>query len=172
MNHNICCEYENVTVRPLSRKDIEYLRKWRNDENNTKYLTPIGHISKEQQESWYERYLTNDDEYIFAIDENKSLNRVVGSAALYNFDGDQVEFGKIMVGDDEAHGKKVGYNAIKVLIKIAYEKFGCNKVILRCYTDNIVACNLYKKVGFSEKDRYLTVEGKEETLMEIKTTDI
>lgn len=38
MKHNFSSCYENIALRPLSIEDIELLRQWRNNKDNTKYL--------------------------------------------------------------------------------------------------------------------------------------
>ena len=167
MKHNIRMEYKNIILRPLEQEDIEYLREWRNDEKNTKYLRKIGYISEEQQKKWYEGYLVNEDEYTFAIEERCELNRIVGSASLYGFNNGQVEFGKILIGDSEAHGKKIGCHTTEAISSIAFDYFNCKKVILRCFVENKGACYVYKQAGFCEVDSYITSDGQEEVFMEL-----
>lgn len=171
MKHNISLKYKNILARPLEKKDTEILRQWRNDSSNAKFLRKVGYITEEQQADWYNKYLVNADEYIFAIDEVQDLNRIVGSASLYEFDNGQVEFGKILIGDDEAHGRKIGCNTTKALVSIAFEHFNCTKVILHCFTANISACRVYMQAGFKEVNKYITDDGYEEVLMELIKKD-
>ena len=167
MDHNYYLEFENIIIRPLDIKDIEKLRIWRNDSKNNQFLKKIPHITKETQREWYENYLNNPDEITFAIEENKELKRLVGSVSLYDFNNDQVEFGKILIGDEEAHGKKVGLNATKAVLTIAFELLKMKRVCLKCYGDNEKAMNIYKTAGFTIKDKYYN-DGKLEYLMDKK----
>lgn len=149
MKHNYSCSFKNVSIRPLSENDIEFLRKWRNDDSNTKYLRKLPYITPEMQRSWFEKYLLNEDEICFAIDETEVLNRIVGSLSLYEFRNSQAEFGKILIGDQEAHGKSIGVNSITALMYIAFVKLRLDKVVLHVYAENKGAVHVYEKVGFS-----------------------
>ena len=86
----------------MEKNDIENLRVWRNDKSKTQFLKPIGEITPEMQLEWFKKYLDNQDEITFAIEETKDLNRMVGSVTLYNFHGKVAEVGKIQIGDREA----------------------------------------------------------------------
>ena len=148
MEHNYSTKYKNIVLRPLEKRDIEKLRIWRNDKKNTKFLRQIPYITEESQNKWFENYLENEDEICFAIEECQELNRLVGSLSLYNFNGNVAEFGKILIGDIEAHGRKIGYNATKTVLKIAFDVLKLKKVILEVYEDNLAAKKIYEKAGF------------------------
>ena len=72
-----------------------------------------------------------------------------------------------MIGDEEAHGKKVGLNATKAVLTIAFELLKMKRVCLKCYGDNEKAMNIYKTAGFTIKDKYYN-DGKLEYLMDKK----
>lgn len=164
---NFTLVYNNIKIRPLQISDIEYLREWRNNPANSKYLRNIGYISEEAQRKWFENYIKNEDEMTFAIDEIEELNRIVGSVSLYNFKGNQVTFGKILVGDEDAHGKNVGYNATKAVLDIAFRELSIEEVVLECYADNKTALHIYKKAGFQITGEHLTEENKIEYYLSI-----
>lgn len=165
MKHQYKLSISNVNVRPLKKEDIEYLRKWRNDPSNTRFLRKIPYITKEQQEAWFLSYLDDENEIIFAIDETCEVKRIVGSASLYNFNANEVEFGRFLIGDLKAHGKKVGYNAMVAILKIAFEKLGLGKVILTCYEKNLAALKVYKALGFEEEQQKMVTKDEVELCM-------
>lgn len=151
MYHSYSIRNKNVLLRPLEKNDIEKLREWRNDKNNSKFLRQIPYITEDAQKRWFEKYLENEDEICFAVEECEQLNRIVGSLSLYNFSGDTAEFGKILIGDEEAHGKKIGYNATIAALKIASDTLKLKKIVLEVYDDNIAAKKIYEKAGFVYK---------------------
>ena len=108
MRHNIIHKYENIRIRPLEVADIEKIRMWRNNPKNTKYLQKIPFITSEMQLKWYQKVKDNPDEMVFAIDEYDGNYNFVGSFSLYNFYNEKAEFGKFLIGDEKAHGKKIG----------------------------------------------------------------
>lgn len=167
MKHNYEMEKVNVRVRPLEEKDIECLRLWRNNPQNCKYLRKIPYITEEQQKSWFKNYLTDCDEMTFAIDEISELHELVGSASLYNIKEDEVEFGKILIGNECAHGKKVGLNATKAILEIAFTKLSVNNVVLKCYTENQPALHIYHAAGFEVVEQRMTAESRMEYKMRI-----
>lgn len=148
MNHNYGASYENVRLRPLKKEDIEKLRIWRNDASKTQYLRPIGEITPEMQERWYEDYFVNPDEIIFAIEENERLNRIVGSIALYNFHGDTAEVGKIQIGDSEANGCGIGRKSLVMAMWIGFQKLNLKKIVGSVHRKNKAAHINDIRVGF------------------------
>lgn len=172
MNHTYTATYENVKIRPLVESDIESLREWRNNPENTRYLRKLPYITSEQQANWFQTYLKNEDEITFAIDEIKELNRIVGSAALYDFKSDQVEFGKILIGHKSAHGKKVGYHATKLIVELAFRTFPVNTIVLKCYAANVAALRIYEKVGFRMQEQHETEENGIEYVMCIHKEEV
>lgn len=148
MEHNYEEINENVRIRPLSEADLELLRIWRNQPDNSLYLRKIPYITKEMQLDWYRRYLKNENEITFAIIEINQLNRVVGSLSLYNFNNNKAEFGKILIGDPEAHGKRVGTNAVIAVLSIAFELLMLEEIYLYVAADNVAAMRVYERVGF------------------------
>lgn len=137
MDHNYIEQYENVKVRPLLVEDIEQLRIWRNDTEKTKFLRKLDYITPEMQLQWYKNYLNNPNEIVFAIEEIGTLNRMVGSVALYDIKNGQAEIGKIQIGDDEAHGKGVGRKALKLVTEIGFDKLVLKTIIARVNKNNI-----------------------------------
>ena len=165
MIHHYRIDYKNVILRPLEKDDIEPLREWRNDPRNTQYLSKIPYITPELQIAWFEKYLQNRDELSFAIVENKDLNRLVGSLCLYNFSLESCLFGKILIGDPEAHGRKIGLNATVAATKIAFEQLKLKQVDLYVYSDHAAALAIYKKAGFFIVDEHKVDNGKLEYKM-------
>ena len=149
MKHEFVSYYKNIRIRPLEECDIESLRNWRNNPTNTKFLTKISYITPEMQEKWFKDSLEKPNEYIFAIDEIKELNKLVGSFSLYNIVDEEAEFGKFLIGEDRVHGKSIGLYTLTVALEIAFNKLKLKKVYLRVYKDNIAALKVYKKVGFA-----------------------
>lgn len=154
MKQNIFSSYKNVDLRPLNENDLELLRIWRNDANNSKYMQPLKYITSEMQINWFENYLSNSDLYTFSILENNVLNRLVGSVSLYNFNKISAEYGKIMVGDPEAHGKNIGKNAICLCLHIGFTEFNLEKITASVHEKNIPAFKIDQQVGFSVIGRH------------------
>ena len=170
MKHSYSISYKNVALKPISDGELELLRTWRNDPANTKYLRQIPYITPEMQKRWYESYLANGDEMTFAIFETKQLGRAVGSLSLYDFCDGEAEFGKILIGDSEAHGRSVGLHATVAALKIAFAYLKLKKLRLHVFSDNIPAVKVYAKAGFEVVDEHET-NGMKELTMEISAAE-
>lgn len=167
MEHFISARLDNVTIQPLDKKDIELLRQWRNDQEISRYLAPIPYISKEMQRRWFDRYLLDKNNVTFAIEENIFLKRVVGSISIYGFQEDKAEIGKIVIGDAEAHGKRLGYRALLLALSYGYKYLRLNKFLLNVHEDNVAARNIYQEVGFEIVGQHPFIKGGVELEMEL-----
>lgn len=167
MKHQYIIVNENLRLRPLEEKDIEKLRIWRNDKNNSRYLTPIEEITRRKQQAWFQRYLKNENEMIFAIDETDRLKMLTGSLAIYNFVNDQVEIGKFIIGENQAHGKGIGEKAFSMAVDFAFRILNKKKVICSVHQDNRKAYHIYSKIGFEKKGSHLFAGGGLEDELEI-----
>ena len=87
MRFDYFAEYKHVRIRPLEERDIEKIRIWRNDSDNTDFLRDIGEITPEMQLNWYKKDIEDDTSCTFAIEEISELNRIVGSVAIYEIHG-------------------------------------------------------------------------------------
>lgn len=152
MNHSFKACFKNVLLRQVLEEDLERLRNWRNEKTNCLFLRKLPYISREKQLDWYSNYLSNQDELFFSIVEQYSLNRLVGSLAFYNFTVDSVEFGKFLIGDNDAHGKKIGVNSMFAALDFVFLSFNIKIVYLNVYKENTPALCVYKKVGFEFLD--------------------
>lgn len=168
MEHNYNETYNNVRIRPLKKDDIEKLRVWRNDKNNSIHLSNIPYITKEMQLKWFENYLVRENEIVFAVEEIEEFNRVVGSLSLYEIEDDKCLFGKILIGDAETRRHGIGTNATIAALKVATEQLGVSSVQLYVYKENEAALSVYRYVGFSLIDEHSDVNGKIEYIMEYR----
>lgn len=148
MEHKYEICYGNVKLRPLKEQDIECLRNWRNNAEISRFLTPIGYISRDAQKRWYVDYVKNEDEITFAIIDLQNEEKVVGSVSIYNIQKSTAEIGKIVVGDKDAQGKKIGTKAFAMGTHFAFEMLKVER--MRCFVnvENRIARHIYSKIGF------------------------
>ena len=148
MKHNYVASYQNIKLRPLAESDIELLRVWRNDKEQTAYLREIPTITPEMQKKWFEASQKDETEYVFAIDETEQLNRLVGSVAVYDVNGGIAEAGRVQIGDKEAHGRGLGRVAMALVMWFGFEELHLEKILGTVYKDNIPAYKNDMKLGF------------------------
>lgn len=167
MDHHYSAQYENILLRPLEEKDIEHLRNWRNNKEQTKYLRPIPHITPEMQRNWFQKYRENPDEIVFAIVETRDLNRIIGSVAIYEFGQTCAEVGKIQIGDPEAFGRGYGRIAMTMAVWVGIQKLGLEKLVASVHRENLSAHKSYMRMGFRIVGDHPAVMGGVEDEIEI-----
>lgn len=176
MRHNYFARLGDIFIRQLKEEDIELLRKWRNDPESTRFLRNIGYITEEMQMKWYESYLDNKQDFIFAIEDTGELKRVVGSLSLYDWNKKQgiCEIGRIQIGDSAAHGKGIGRKSFVMALKIAFHKLNTEKIVASVHPNNVQAYYNYMKIGFHVigEAPTLSVVGGNELLLEIFEGDL
>lgn len=166
MRHNYFAENKNCIISPLEEQDIEHLRQWRNDKELSRFLRPIPYITPEMEKKWFDNYLEDQAIYFFVIIDKKT-NQVIGSVALYNIDNDSCEIGKIVIGDNSAHGKGMGYNSFLLAMCVGIQVLGIKKFRLNVHTENIAALCIYVKAGFEICGSHNFIGGGKELEMKI-----
>lgn len=125
-----------ISFKKLMLEDLPFLLEIRNDISTRKFLEVSSTFSLEECKSWFIK--ANPDWYII----------------IYN--DTPVGYFRTSIVDDEYYigadihpyfrGKKIGYDSYKEFFK--YKKFKFNYIYLKVFKDNIIAYNLYKKLGF------------------------
>lgn len=167
MKHKISAEYKHVRLRPLNEGDLEKLRTWRNDPQLSIFLRKIGMITQEMQMNWFKKDCEDNTTVTFAIEEIGELNRIVGSVSLYDINENTAEVGKIVVGDLEARGKKVGYYALLLAMYVGCERFGLESYLCEVNEDNKPSFINKTKAGFTVIGRRPDVCGGYEVVMKL-----
>lgn len=139
--------FSDVQIRPLEEDDLESLRNWRNDRENTKYLRSIGEITSQMQQTWFKESLQDETSYVFAVDCLAGDAGLVGSLAIYDIKGDTAEIGKMLIGPN-ARGKKIGFNSMNLALHIGFQKLGMERFLLEVHEDNLPAKMNYLHNGF------------------------
>lgn len=167
MRHEIHVQYKHVLLRPLRESDLECLRMWRNDKKYNAFLKDIGEVTPQMQMNWFKSECDDKYSYTFAIEEIQELNRLVGSVAIYDIHDDIASSGKIVVGDKEASGRKIGYYGLILAMYAGYQKLGINKYVADVHEDNKPAYINDLRMGFVITGRHPYVAGGYEAEIEL-----
>ena len=171
MEHFLTAKYKHVLLRPVHEDDLELLRVWRNDKSNTTYLSKLEFISSEMQLEWYKRDLKDTNCYTFAIEECENLKSIIGSVALYNFKGNQAEFGRALIGHPDARGKGMGFFATVLCLHIGFTVLNVEIIVASVHEDNISANRAYEKSGFVVKGKHSYEHGGFELDVAVNKSD-
>ncbi|MCR4324831.1 MAG: GNAT family N-acetyltransferase [Candidatus Curtissbacteria bacterium] len=135
---------EKVQLIPLSKKHLEFLRKLRN-ENRRSFLSQ-GLISREDQKKWFEKYKSNNNDWVFILEKDKEP---IGAGSIYDTDAvkGEAKIGRFVIKKQYRH-KGYGVILLKKVEEIAFGELNLKKLNLEVLARNISALNLYKKSNF------------------------
>lgn len=128
---------------------IETYLTWFSDENIAWRMSSANKIlSKKTEHKW----LDNLSEYNFNIVTVKK-DLLIGNCSIeLTHDRVSARIG-IIIGDKQFHDKGYGTDALKLLIKFAFENLRVHNLGIGCVSGNDRAEHLYKKLGFVEYGR-------------------
>ncbi len=143
-------EKDGVRLRLLEAGDLQMTWAWRNQARIRRWFFYSDVISWEMHTSWYDKYKTRDDDFVFIIAETRTLKKPVGQVALYDIDWTQKrgEYGRLMLGEPDAQGRGIARTATNLLLGQAFVNWGLSEVYLEVYATNTAALAVYDACGF------------------------
>ncbi len=140
---------ENLLLRNSSFDDCSYFAKWEVLPAVTEFFT----MSKDRNyEEIVREFVTrqeDEDKIQLTICLRKDL-QPIGRIYISNYSHhyDSLDITRIYIADPSLRGKGLGEEALLAALKLAFEELGCERVTLDHFTENKIAHNLYRKVGF------------------------
>ena len=133
-----------IHLRPLEEKDLEFLRRLRNE--NSQYFLDSSYVSKQAQHKWFNRYYRKTNDYMFIL-EDRGKN--IGAGAIYNIDlvNKTAEIGRFTV-DKQLQGRRYGKLMLNKILLVAKNELRLSELKLEAYKDNKRAVELYRDAGF------------------------
>lgn len=161
-----------INLRPIEKKDILQINKWKNDYSIFKFL---GGGYEPQSLSNLEKYIdilcdnTGRNKRFIIQNEEKSI----GIIGLYEVDNKNrtCELG-IYIGEKEEWRKGYAKEACQLIQEYAFLNLNLRKIKLIVVKDNIGAKNMYLKLGYRVigtyyEERYIDGEYKDILAMEL-----
>ena len=133
-------------------KDADSIAKWNQDSEYSRLLSagPANQWTPKQIKEWVEK---EKDAYLFVI-RTLSDDRVIGEIELDGVDWSaRHAWVGIGVGEREFWGAGYGTDAMKVLLRFAFNELNLNRVNLTVFEYNERAQKSYLKCGFIEEGR-------------------
>ncbi len=137
---------ERIQLKLLEEKDIELVRKWRNEYHENFFDASL--VSKSQHRQWYEHYVeTAGRDYFFIIQLKDGTD--IGTISLYNISiSDRTaDLGRLLLIDNY-RGNGYMQEAINKILDIAFNDMRLYKVRVATHLDNIQAIATYAACGF------------------------
>jgi RimJ/RimL family protein N-acetyltransferase len=169
-----------VRLRAIERSDIDAIMQWVSDEEVTRFLGGemlLGPMSRIAEEKWIEQAAAPSTATHLFVIEKLGDHRYLGSTDLHNINwvNRSAEVG-IVIGDKPSWGKGYGTDAMRVLLRFAFDRLNLNRVSLRVFDYNPRAIASYEKCGFQREgvlrqDKYLAGEYHDTIVMGILASE-
>ena len=158
-------------LRALKHDDLPHFVRWINDPETRRFMTMRYPLSMTEEEGWWERFSTRQNDYVFAIEADEGT--YIGNIGLHSVDLDnrRAVLG-IIIGEKAYWGRGYGTDAICTMLDWAFGYLNLNRVSLTVYEYNERAIRCYEKSGFRHEGgmrqaRYLDGKYYDELMMGI-----
>ncbi len=145
---------EGVVLGPLHRGMIPAIARWLGDFRVQRTFGGVPRaVTIEQATAIYERWVTNQNDYWFAIYERES-GRLIGHTDLFEVDQRTrtCTFG-LLIGEETARGRGYGSEVAGLMLDYAFTALGLHNVMLMVDSYNLAGQAAYRKAGFVEFGR-------------------
>ena len=120
---------DDVVLRTIEKKDIELLRKWKNDNREFFFHKKI--INAEQQVKWYHFYLNNTDDYIFLVEYADSKIGCIGFRLIDNV----IDIYNVILGNKEFGGRGIMCRVLRLLCSYIMDIYN-KEITLKVLSEN------------------------------------
>jgi len=146
-------EGEMIRLRPIEREDLPRFVRWFRDPEVRRHLGAYLPFSLVQEERWFERTLEQierGESVLLAIETSEGVH--IGNIGLHriNWKDRNAELG-IMIGEKEYWDQGYGTDAIRTLLRVAFDEMNLHRVYLRVDADNRRGIRCYEKSGFRQE---------------------
>jgi RimJ/RimL family protein N-acetyltransferase len=147
---------QKVVLRALTRADVPTFVRWFNDPEVTQFVGDMWPMSPESEERWFERHI-QENSMILGIETLAPAGQTavhIGNIGLHDPSerNHHAELG-IVLGEKAYWSQGYGSDAIKTLLRYAFDELNYHKVHLRVYDFNPRGIRCYEKCGFKIEGR-------------------
>lgn len=137
---------ERVTLRHMVRADVDEMARWPRFVEPELQWANLDLTDPADRDAYFERGRTNATRRRFVI--RNEVGELIGTVGLrnLNFRLGQGTLGIIIRAD--AVGQGYGTDAIRSLVRYAFESLGLKRVLLDVAETNVRAQHVYEKLGF------------------------
>src|SRR5256885_14239392 len=145
---------EHVILRAFEKEDAERCYRWMNDPNIVRTLKTRYPIAFQNEVEWLERAMhPNVNERHFAI-ERKDDRTHVGNASIHDIDWvSRTGWFGLFIGEPAAWNRGFGTDAIRTLVRFAFEEMNLRKLRIHVFDYNEKAKHVLLAQGFVEEGK-------------------
>jgi RimJ/RimL family protein N-acetyltransferase len=138
---------KKTRLRALRHDDLAHFVRWINDPEVRRFMVIRYPLSMTEEEQWWQGFLERVDDHILAIETEDGT--YIGNIGLHNLEWEnrQAMLG-IVIGDKNYWGQGYGTDAVRAVLRWAFDYLNLNRVWLTVYDYNERAFRCYAKCGF------------------------
>ena len=145
---------EHVILRAFEREDAERCYRWMNDPNIVRTLKSRYPIAFQNEIEWLDRAMNaSPTERHFAV-ERKDDRAHIGNASIHDIEwvSRTAAFG-LFIGEPSAWNRGFGSDAIRTLVRFAFEEMNLQKLRIDVFDYNDRAKHVLETQGFVQEGR-------------------
>ena len=155
-------EGEKVRLRPTEERDLPRFVEWLADRDVTRWLAAMGEPpTLEDEWEWYERRREDPESVMWSIETLEG--RLAGNVELrLTPRAKRAEMG-IAIQDKSLWSRGLGTDAVRLVLRYAFEDLQLNRVELTTDEENRRAVRCYEKCGFTREGllrKHRLIDGK------------
>jgi len=145
---------EHVILRAFEREDAERCYRWMNDPNIVRTLKSRYPIAFQSEIEWIERaMLSSSTERHFAIERRDDRSHI-GNASIHDIDWvSRTGWFGLFIGEPAAWNRGFGTDAIRTLVRFAFEEMNLRKLRIHIFDYNEKAKHVLLAQGFVEEGK-------------------
>jgi len=162
---------EKTRLRALEHDDLAHFVRWVNEPQARRFLAIRYPLSMTEEEGWWQNFSASKNNYIYAIEAQDGT--YIGNIGLHDVEPEnrRAMLG-IVIGDHAYWGEGYGSDAIRAMLRWAFDYLNLHRVYLSVYAYNKRAIRCYEKCGFRHEGimreaRYSAGQYHDEWLMGI-----
>lgn len=146
---------EDIYLRALDVSDVERTWKWHNDSGLYEMLVnPFRYVSRGAEEEWIRRKLAYSQTELQLAICLKESHQHIGNINLRDIDWTaRIAQVGIFIGEAEHRSKGYGSQALRLMLRHAFNDLGLLRLYLTVFEDNQCAIRAYQKCGFVVEGR-------------------
>jgi RimJ/RimL family protein N-acetyltransferase len=134
---------DQITIRSIDEKDIEYLRVWKNE--NKEFFFLKSEISKSDQLNWFNSMKSRQDDEMFIVEKFDQPIGCIGARLYEGF----VDIYNVIMGDKNFKGQHIMMKVMQQTINHCKAIYPDMAIKVRVLPNN-PAVNWYIKIGFTK----------------------
>jgi RimJ/RimL family protein N-acetyltransferase len=142
-----------VRLRAYERSDLDAVMKWINDEEVTAFLGPLVYpLSSIAEEKYIEAAAISSETNKTFVIEALAEREYIGAISFHaiNWLNRSAGLG-IVIGDKSFWGRGYGTDAMRVMMRLGFDKMNLHRLWLHVYEYNHRAIASYGKCGFKRE---------------------